>query len=142
AIIRSQLRQRERSQTTGQEDERNVYIVHEGDTLESIGNDLYHDQRVGALIHELNKDGIPSTYLYDRIIVELTEGMMLQLPTEAELQEFVERTRGTSATTFEYAQGLANAEQELADWEKSHSGFTNEALLGLDFMWWSPSPNS
>jgi hypothetical protein len=115
--------------------------VQEGDTLESIGYELYRDTRVGALIHELNKDAISSTYLYDRIIVELKEGIALHLPTYAELQAFIDRALGTTATTFEYTRGLANAEQELADWEKSHgSSSAGDLLMGLDSMWWSPSP--
>ena len=134
-IIRREHRQRERSQTTGQEDERNVYIVHEGDTLESIGDDLFREKRVGALIHELNKDIIPSTYLYDRIIVELKEGMVLHLPTSAELQVFFDSTLGSNAITFEYSRGVAAAEQELADWEQSHGSKPMST-------WWSPSPGS
>jgi hypothetical protein len=115
SVISRNLRHRERSRATGQDQDRHVYIIKEEDSLESIADELYREKKIGALIHELNKDIIPSTYLCDRIVVELIPGRALYLPTYDEIQEFLERVLGSTDPVFEYSRGLAAAEEELAE---------------------------
>src|SRR5262249_48574189 len=71
------------------------------------------------LIHELNKEVLPSTYLYDKVIVELKAGTALELPTYHEVDTFLEQITGASLPDFDYTQDLAETERELAEWEQS-----------------------
>ena len=63
-----------------------VYIVKEGDTLESIATDMLFDSRLGLLIYIINKTALPS--VSDWRQCQLLEGLVLFLPIDEEIRSF------------------------------------------------------
>lgn len=78
------------STNTSLQDERETHKIVSGETLLSIAEKRYGDEKLGWLIANLNANKIKETILENRRVVEIMVGEKLVLPTAKEIRQFHE----------------------------------------------------
>jgi hypothetical protein len=78
-------------------DRRRKYVVQPNDTLESIAGKQLGDADLALLIYQVNQNVIPLTMVADSKVPALAPGLLLYLPSDAEIVQyktFVQETNG------------------------------------------------
>ena len=79
------------SKNASLQDERETHKITSGETLLSIAEKRFGDEKLGWLIADLNANKIKETRLENRRVVEIAVGEKLALPTAKEIRQFHER---------------------------------------------------